>query len=132
MEIHKSAHREIKLNTYKSRSLSIKQKWGDLSAISTGIQNCMSFGSLSISATCTFNFQVQVYYNNLLKGGEANKVLIHTLNGTANQPFFVVLPIKGETVQLLFSGRDGATPGADDTLLVNTMLGNSSAFKVIP
>ena len=132
MDKHKSALRETKLNTYKPRSLAIKQTWGDLSAISTGQQNCMSFGSISISATCTFNFQVQVYYNTLLKGGEANKVLIHTLPGTANQPFFVVLPIKGEIIQLVFSGRDGATPSTDDTLLVNSVLGNSSAYKVIP
>lgn len=132
MDIHKSAVRETKLNTYKPRSLAIKQTWGDLSAISTGQQNCMSFGSVSISATCTFNFQVQVYYNTLLKGGGANKVLVHTLQGTADQPFFVVLPIKGEIIQFTFSGRDGASPSTDDTLLVNTILGNSSAYKVIP
>lgn len=121
-----------KLQTYKPRSLTIKQTWGNLSAISTGQQNCMSFGSVSISATCTFNFKVEIYYNNLLKGGAGNKILIHTLPGTANVPFFVVLPIKGEIIQFIFSGRDGAAPGTDDTLLVNTMLGNSSAYKVIP
>ena len=132
MDKHKSADRKVGMNTYKPRSLAIKQKWGNLSAISTGQQNCMSFGCVSISATCTFNFQVQVYYNTLLKGGEANKVLVHTLQGTANKPFFVALPIKGEIIQFIFSGRDGATPGTDDTLLVNTILGNSTAYKVIP
>ncbi len=132
MDKHNSAVRETKLKTYKPRSLAVKQKWGNLSAISTGKQNCMSFSSVSISATCTFNFQVQVYYNTVLKGGDANKVLIHTLQGTANQPFFVVLPIKGEIIQFIFSGRDGANPGTDDTLLVNTLLGYSSAYKVIP
>jgi len=131
MEKHKGAVRKT-LDTYKPPSLAIKQPWGNLSAISTGQQNCMTFGSVSISATCTFNFKVEVYYNNLLKGGGGNKILIHTLPGTANVPFFVVLPIKGEIIQLIFSGRDGATPTTDDTLLVNTMLGNSTAYKVIP
>ena len=30
MDKHKSAVRETKLNTYKPRSLAIKQKWGNL------------------------------------------------------------------------------------------------------
>ena len=133
MENHKSSSIR-KLPTYRPKTLTIKQKWGlNNTDVSTGWENVMGFGSISISATCTIAWKVQVYYNNLLKGGEANKVLIHTFNGTANVPFFVCLPIKGEVVQLVFSGRDaGDPPIAATTILVSCMLGNSSSFKVIP
>ena len=132
MEIHKGATREL-ISSYKSKTLSLKRLWGDVNAtnISTGSQNCMAFGSLSISATLSFNFQIQVKYNNLLKGGEANGVVVHTLFGIAGVPFFVCLPIKGEIVQLVFSGN-GATPVAESSVLVNCMLGHSTAYKVIP
>lgn len=129
---HKLATRDTKLHTYRPTGLRIKQIVSNVSAVETGAVNVMSFGSLSISATCTFDFQCQVYYNTLVKGGGGDQVLVHTLLGTAGVPFFVCLPIKGEVLQLKFSTTDGNPPAANSTILVNSLLGYSTAFKLIP
>jgi hypothetical protein len=118
----------------KSKSLSIKQQWGNLTALYTAYDNTEGFASIGISASSSFDAIVQVFFNDFLEKTAAQETttdqLKYQFSITADTPFYKVLPIKGARVRLKFS-PDNNVPAITDTLLSSSILGSNTNFTVV-
>jgi hypothetical protein len=117
----------------KSKSLCVKQTWGNLSALYSAYENSSGYAGLSFSINSSFDIQMEVYFNDFLEKTEAQNTtqdqLKYTFNIPANTPFYRNVPVRGERVRFKFT-PDNNTPATTDTLLCVAILTTNTNFIV--
>ncbi len=116
-------------STKLSKSLCLKQQLGNSTAITSAMENVLGYSSISVSITTSYPTTFQVFFTNFSATAVAVRQLEYQMTIAANTPTTFILPVRGERVQYLVTPQ-GAVQ-TTDTILVNTVLGQNTNYKVL-
>jgi len=121
-----------KLTNSQSRyekTLCLKTLVGNLSTKTTSLVNVLGYSSIAVSVKSSYALTLQVFFSDFSTDAVADRQLEYQMSIAADTPSAFILPVRGERVQ--YNLVPQGVPGANDSLLVNTVLGHSTSYKVV-